>query len=71
MLEVRAGGSTTTKTWTDNLVKTVIIMMNFSRGGHEGYWLFHLLAVEAMLPFISALLVFTTTHAMLRSTFIT
>ena len=37
--------------WTDNLVKTVIIMLNFSRGGHEGDWSLHLLAAEAMLPY--------------------
>ena len=36
LLEARAGRSRTTKMWTDNLVKTVIIMMHFSRGGHEG-----------------------------------
>ena len=33
VLEARASSSRTTKMWTENLVKTVIIMMNFSRGG--------------------------------------
>ena len=38
--------------WTDNLVKTAIIMMNFSRRGHEGNWVIHIiLAAEAMLPY--------------------
>ena len=56
VLEVRASCSRTTTTmWTDNCdhnhhVKTVIIMMNFSRGGHEGDWALHLFAAEAMLP---------------------
>jgi hypothetical protein len=55
VLEARASCSRTTKMWTDNLVKTVIIIMNFSSGGHEGHWAFHLFAAEAMLPyFLSA-----------------
>ena len=49
--EARAGRSRTTKMWTDHIVNTVIIMMNFSRGGHEGDWVLHLLAAEAMLPY--------------------
>jgi len=51
VLEARASCSRTTKMWTDNLVKTVIIMMNFSRAGHEGDWALHLVAAEAMLPY--------------------
>ncbi len=51
LLETRAGRNRTAKMWTDNLVKTVIIMMHFSRGGHEGDWVLHLLAAEAMLPY--------------------
>ena len=31
-------------------VKTVITMMNFSRGGHEGDWTLHLFAADVMLP---------------------
>ena len=42
-LEAQAGRSKT--------AKAVIIMMNFSRGGHEGDWVLHLLAAEAMLPY--------------------
>ena len=37
--------------WTDNIVKTVIIMMNVSCEGHEGDWVLHLLVAEAMLPY--------------------
>ena len=48
---------------TYNLVKTVIIMMNFSGGGNEGNWVLHILAAEAMPPYY-LLLVVTTTHAM-------
>ena len=40
-----------TKLWSDNLVKTVIIMMIFSGAGHEGDWALHLYAAEAMLPY--------------------
>ena len=54
LLEARAGRNRTSKMWTDNLVKTVIIMMNFSRGGHEWNWVLHLLAAEAMLPYFRA-----------------
>ena len=36
---------------TDNIVKTVIIMMNFFRGGHEGDWVLHSLAAEVILPY--------------------
>jgi hypothetical protein len=36
--------------WTD---KTLIIMMNFSRG-HEGDWALHIFAAEAMLPYFRA-----------------
>ena len=51
LLETRAGLSRTTKMWTDNFVKTVIKIINFSRGGHEGYWVLHLFAADAMLPY--------------------
>ena len=37
--------------WIDNIVKTVIIMANFSRGGHGRDWVLHLLAAEAMLHY--------------------
>ena len=40
--------------WIDNLVKTVIIMMNFSRAGHEADWYLHVMAAEAMLPYFRA-----------------
>ena len=50
-LNARACRSRTTKMWTDNLVKTVIIMLNFSCGGHEGDSSLHLLAAEALLPY--------------------
>ncbi len=50
-LDVRASRSRTAKLWTDNLVKAVIIMMHYSRAGHEGDWALHLLAAEAMLPY--------------------
>ena len=39
---------------TYNIVKTVIIMMNFSRGGHEGNQVLHLSAAEATLPYLRA-----------------
>ena len=72
VLEVRASCSRTTKLLTDNgdhnhHVKTVIIMMNFSRGGHEGDWALYLFAAEAML-LVSALRAATTMHAMVPST---
>lgn len=47
----RASRSRPTKIWTDTLVKPVIIMKNFSRGGPEGDWNLHLFAAEAMLPY--------------------
>ena len=37
--------------WTENIVNTVVIMVSFSRGGHEGDWVLHILAAEAMLPY--------------------
>ena len=39
------------KIWTDNIVKTVIIMVKFSRGGHDGDWVLHILAAEVMLTY--------------------
>ena len=53
-----------TKLWSDNLVKTVIIMMIFSGAGHEGDWALHLYAAEAMLPYKFL------PHAMLHTMFI-
>ena len=38
------------KMWTDNIGKTVVIMVNVSRGGHEGDWVLHILVAESMLP---------------------
>ena len=73
LLETRAGLSRTTKMRTDNFVKTVIKMMNFSRALVEdmkGTGLF--ISWLLMLCYlISVLLVVTTTHVTLRSTFIT
>lgn len=54
VLEAQASHSRTSKMWIDNLVKTVIIMMNFSRGGHEGDWAVHHFAAEAMLAYFRA-----------------
>ena len=56
VLEVRARCSRTTKIWTNNgdhnhHVKTVIIMMNGSRGGHEGNWALRLFAAQATIPY--------------------
>ena len=51
VLDARASRSRTSKMWINNLVKTVIIMMNLYRRGHEGDWAFHLFAAEAMLPY--------------------
>ena len=73
LLETRAGLSRTTKMWTDNFVKTVIKMMNFSRALVEdmkgtGFFISWLLMLCYL---ISVLLVVTTKYAMLRSTFIT
>ena len=53
-----------------NLVKTVVIMMNFSGGGNEGNWVLRILA-QKPCHLITVLLVVTTTHTMLRSTLIT
>ena len=54
VLDARASHSRTTKLWSDNLVKTVIIMMIFSRAGHEDDWALHLYAEEAMLLYFCA-----------------
>ena len=51
VLDACSSSSRTAKMWINNLVKTVIIMMNFSRAGHEGDWALHLVAAEAMLPY--------------------
>ena len=51
LLETIAGRSRTTNTWTYNLVKTVIIIMNFSHEGREGNWVLHLLDSGAMPPY--------------------
>ena len=72
VLEVRASCSRTTKMWTYNgdhnhHVKTMIIMMNLSRGGHEGDWALHL-SQQKPCSLISALLAATTMHAMAPST---
>ena len=48
-------------------VKTVIIMMKFSRGGHEGDWLFTS-SQQKPCSLISALLASTTMHVMAPST---
>ena len=70
----RAGRSRTMMMWTDNLVKTVIIMMNFSRGAlvedmkGTGFFISWL---RKTCHRTSVPLVVTTTHAILRSTFIT
>ena len=40
-----------TKMWIDNLVNTVIIMMNFSRGGQEGDWVLSRGRHATVLPF--------------------
>ena len=50
-LEDRSECSRTTNQWTDNFIKAVIIMMNFSRAGHETDWGLHIIAAEAMLPY--------------------
>ena len=55
VLEVRTSCSRTTKIWTNNgdhnhHVKTVIIIMNVSCGGHEGNWALRLFAAEAKFP---------------------
>jgi len=69
-LDARARRSKTTKMWIDNLIKAVIIMLNFSRAGHEGDWYLHLLAAEAMLPYFRSAAA-TTMRAMVHSVFIT
>ena len=73
LLETRASLSRTTKMWTDNFVKTVIKIINFSRALVEdmkGTGLF--ISWLLMLCYlISVLLVITTMYAMLRSSFIT
>ena len=51
VLDARSSSSRTAKMWINNLVKTVIIMMNFSRAGHEGDLALHLVVAEAMLPY--------------------
>ena len=49
VLDARAKPCRTTMMWTDNLIKTIIIIMAFSHPGYEGEWVVHLLAAEAML----------------------
>ena len=51
LLEARAGSSRTTKMWTQNLVNTVIIMVNVSPGEHEENWVLHIVTAEGMLPY--------------------
>ena len=51
VLDTHAAQSRTTSIWTDILSKGVFIMMSFTHASHEGDWLLHLLAAEAMLPY--------------------
>ena len=51
----RSSQSRTTKTWVTNLIKPVLIMMQFVRAEREGDWPLHLLAaVAAMIPYLCA-----------------
>ena len=54
VFEARANCSRTTNMLSDNLVKTAMVMMNFSRVRHEGDWALQLFlfAAEAMLPLL-------------------
>ena len=53
-LDRHAARSRTAKLWKDNLIKPSIIMMSFSRAAHEGDWVLHISAAEAMLPYFHA-----------------
>ena len=50
----RASRSRTSKTWVNNLIKPVLIMMQFVRAEREGDWPLHLAAVAAMMPYFFA-----------------
>ena len=50
----RASRSRTSKLWVDNLIKPVLIMMQFVRAEREGDWPLHLSAVSAMIPYFFA-----------------
>ena len=50
----RSSESRTTKTWVTNLIKLVLIMMQFVRAEREGDWPLHLAAVAAMIPYFFA-----------------
>ena len=49
LLDDRASQSRTCL-WTNNVIKATVIMMNFSRAGHEADTSLHISAAEAMLP---------------------
>ena len=51
LLDDRSSRSKTTRLWTDNVIKTTLIMMNISRAGHEADTSLHISAAEAMLPY--------------------
>lgn len=53
-LEERAGRSRTSMMWLTNLIKPVLIMMQFVRAEREGDWPLHLAAVAAMIPYFFA-----------------
>ena len=70
LFETRESRSVTTMMCTNNIVKTVIIIIiNLPPGRHGGDWVLQLLASGAMFR-TSFLLVTTTTQAILHSTFI-
>ena len=50
----RASRSRTSKLWVDNLIKPVLIMMQFVRAERDGDWPLHLSAVSAMIPYFFA-----------------
>ena len=50
----RASRSRTTSVWVVNLVKPMLIMMQFVRAEWEGDWPLHLSAVAAMMPYFFA-----------------
>jgi len=50
-----ASKSQTTSAWVVNLIKPVLIMMQFVRAEREGDWPLHLAAVTAMMPYFFAI----------------
>ena len=53
-LETRSVKNRTAKLWIQNLVKPVLLIMDFLRVEPEGEWALHLRAVSQMMPYFCA-----------------